>query len=81
MIELPEGVPEWLADAIHAVEEKRRALILDATKDSQLCRGYFMAVEDLLNEVDNQSRLDTAAREEAHKKAGKRFLEEHGEPA
>lgn len=81
MTEFPDGTPESICEAFRTIEERARVMMLDASKSSDVCRGYFMAVCDLAGEIEQEVKLETADAEEKHRKAGKRFLEEHGEPA
>jgi glutamate formiminotransferase len=80
MTEFPEGTPKALVDAFETISEKARVMMLDASKDSNVCRGYFMAVCDFENEIEQEVAEQRARLDEAHAKAGKAYLEAHGEP-
>ena len=81
MLDYPEGTPKFIQDAIQTIDDKSRAMAFDPNHSSDLWRGYFMAVQDIRNEIESQAALEKGLKEEGQAAAVKRYQETHGQPA
>jgi len=80
MTEFPAGTPQWLIDALTAINDKMRTNLLDPAKSSDIWRGYFMAICDLQNEIETQVAIEQGRIEENKLMAAKAYLEQSGKP-
>jgi hypothetical protein len=81
MIDYPENTPKFVVDALNTIDDKSRAMAFDPNHSSDLWRGYFMAVQDLRNEIESQAALERGLIEQGKADAIARYKDQHGKPA
>lgn len=81
MIEWPENTPKFVQDAVNAADDRRRQMAFEKDISSDLWRGYFMGIQDVINEIESQAALEKGLKEEGQRQTIERFQKTHGESA